>query len=755
MEIALCAIAKNENKYIKEWVEYYKNIGVDKIFLYDNNDIDGECFEDIIFDYINDGYVEVINVRGIEKHFRNSKVRLLQERCYEECYLKNKSTYDWFLFFDIDEFLFLKTEKNIKEFLLLDKFKGVSTILVNWLNYGDSDNVYYEDKPVLERFTKPCRNVNWIRGNKACKSITRGGKNSKIEQTHTHKFFITNGKISNADGKIISRGVIKSLGPKIDKVTYNSAYLKHFVTKTISEYIERYLNRGKVKPVSNQSKVLKYNLNEVINNFFMINKKTNEKIDVIKHYHEYINDMNTKKDIIVSFTTYKPRLPYVHIMIKTLLENTMKPYKIVMTLYNEDTKYITKELQKYIDDGIVELIVCDKDLRSHKKYFYAMQKYREYPIITVDDDVLYSKDLIKSLYESYLKEPNCIHGRRARKISYDKNGFCKKYNNWPLFKEHTNKTDDILFTGIGGILYPPNILNIKDSNIETIDKYISVDDIYLFYLARIKNIKNIWVKNDENTPKTISGTQNCSLYLTDNSEKNGINLNDVAIDELLNNIWINKKKSSIEQENNIQLLQEQNQIKNENPKIHSLKMDIIIKKLEDDIKNGILYNSYEEIKNDDTEIIKNFEENNTVILTQELNENNEIKIPKTTDGIEPLHKVEEKKDDKKIEITKQKPITSPKPNVNEIKSVELVKDNNKNDNKTKNVESKIVVTEQPIIVNNEEEKQINNKNNINKVKENLQRVRNLLDTTMFISQSTEKKINRPLKIGPTRTVKIK
>ena len=48
LNIALCAIAKNENLYIREWVEHYKNIGVSKIFLYDNNDIDGERFEEVI-----------------------------------------------------------------------------------------------------------------------------------------------------------------------------------------------------------------------------------------------------------------------------------------------------------------------------------------------------------------------------------------------------------------------------------------------------------------------------------------------------------------------------------------------------------------------------------------------------------------------------------------------------------------------------------------------------------------------------------
>ena len=46
--VCLCLIAKNENKYIIEFLDYYKNYGIDKIILYDNNDINGEKFEDII-----------------------------------------------------------------------------------------------------------------------------------------------------------------------------------------------------------------------------------------------------------------------------------------------------------------------------------------------------------------------------------------------------------------------------------------------------------------------------------------------------------------------------------------------------------------------------------------------------------------------------------------------------------------------------------------------------------------------------------
>ena len=47
LKVCLCTLGKNENRYIREFVEFYKNYNVDQIYLYDNNDIDGERFEDV------------------------------------------------------------------------------------------------------------------------------------------------------------------------------------------------------------------------------------------------------------------------------------------------------------------------------------------------------------------------------------------------------------------------------------------------------------------------------------------------------------------------------------------------------------------------------------------------------------------------------------------------------------------------------------------------------------------------------------
>jgi len=48
MKVCLCTSGKKENLYAKEFVEHYKKYGVDKIFIYDNNDLNSEYFEESI-----------------------------------------------------------------------------------------------------------------------------------------------------------------------------------------------------------------------------------------------------------------------------------------------------------------------------------------------------------------------------------------------------------------------------------------------------------------------------------------------------------------------------------------------------------------------------------------------------------------------------------------------------------------------------------------------------------------------------------
>ena len=174
----------------------------------------------------------------------------------------------------------------------------------------------------------------------------------------------------------------------------------------------------------------------------------------------------------------------------------MKPSKIVLTLYKKNEKFLTKYLADLVINKKLELIITDFDLKSHNKYFEVMKKYKDYAIITIDSDIIYPNDLIETLYNSYVKNPNCIHARFVHKIMTENNKVLP-YNQW--LKKYTFELNPSFFlfpiTG-GGALFPPNILNISDYNIDEIYKFIEVEDIYIKYLSRKRYIKIVWVPNN-------------------------------------------------------------------------------------------------------------------------------------------------------------------------------------------------------------------------------------------------------------------
>ena len=102
LKVCICLLCKEENQYIQYFLNIYKNLGFNHIFLYDNNDINGEHIEDVISKEIKQNFVTIINYRGFRGNFGGP-----QMPAYYDCFEKNHLFYDWVAFFDTDEYLTL------------------------------------------------------------------------------------------------------------------------------------------------------------------------------------------------------------------------------------------------------------------------------------------------------------------------------------------------------------------------------------------------------------------------------------------------------------------------------------------------------------------------------------------------------------------------------------------------------------------------------------------------------------------------
>ena len=229
-EVCICTLGKEENKYIKDFVEHYKGLGVDKIFIYDNNEKNGEKFDDVLSEYIKEGFIEIFNYRG--------KIAP-QLKVFEHCYNKYKKEYDWFIFFDIDEFIHLSNYTNIKMFLNEKKFDKCKLIYFNCVRHTDNDLLYYDNRTLEERFPI----INWNSSLYTLKSIIRGNNTNYIKFTTTHWLDRKLKKGCNVFGKYVHPTWKVQLGNSINHPKHKIYYIDHYCFKSTEEYINK-INKG-------------------------------------------------------------------------------------------------------------------------------------------------------------------------------------------------------------------------------------------------------------------------------------------------------------------------------------------------------------------------------------------------------------------------------------------------------------------------------------------------------------------------------
>lgn len=271
MSVFLCSIGRLENRYIREYVEHYKSLGFDKIVLYDNNYDGEEDFNDVIGDYIADGFV-------VLKDYRNKKY--CQYDAYNECYAEYGSQCDWIAFFDCDEYLELKKHTTIKEYLDWDFLKGYDMIHLNWMCYGDNGRVRKQNGSIFELFPNPIVPYDLKKRydfpeNNHIKSIVRTCL-SNVKFDISRRTDVGPHSMCGVKSCCNAKGVPCEPESFLSPYDLTVAYLRHYVTKSTEEYAEK-IKRGFADSgtVSDKGRELMTEM------YFKINEFTKEKADFL------------------------------------------------------------------------------------------------------------------------------------------------------------------------------------------------------------------------------------------------------------------------------------------------------------------------------------------------------------------------------------------------------------------------------------------------------------------------------------------
>jgi len=206
MKVALVCIARDEDNYIQEWIDYHLKLGFDDVYIYTNH-WDWGTSQSNVFVKPWDG------------------IRV-QDTAYQNFIDTLGSFYDYAAFFDVDEFLVLKQHSNVKDFIQ-NNIHSPGGIAINWVFFGDSNHQEKQPSKVngeyspLKRFTH--RSILWesIKTIYKLNSSPRAGIHSP-----------TNLPINDTNGNVFQ----SAIHPNPLSSSIEIAQINHYYTKSWEEW---------------------------------------------------------------------------------------------------------------------------------------------------------------------------------------------------------------------------------------------------------------------------------------------------------------------------------------------------------------------------------------------------------------------------------------------------------------------------------------------------------------------------------------
>lgn len=138
--LAACIIVKDENKWLREWCAFHKIVGIEKVYMFDNES--KEPVRKTLEKEIKSGFVEVINFPGKSK----------QMPAYDYALIHYRKDTLWMAFLDADEFLVPMQGNDLRP--VLEPYKAFGGLSVSWRLFGSGGHLTHpEEKLAIETYT--------------------------------------------------------------------------------------------------------------------------------------------------------------------------------------------------------------------------------------------------------------------------------------------------------------------------------------------------------------------------------------------------------------------------------------------------------------------------------------------------------------------------------------------------------------------------------------------------------------------------
>lgn len=212
------------------------------------------------------------------------------------------------------------------------------------------------------------------------------------------------------------------------------------------------------------------------------------KWDFLAKFNHSLFKVNSEAQFVVSIASYPKRAHLLPAVFEALNTQKVVPQKWILVLSEEEwpALILPSYLNKLVKRGI-EIVWVQQNTFAVKKLVPVIEKYPDLGIITLDDDIIYHKNLIQGILKQKSQNPKAIIGY-VGKVMVKKESQLHMYYREKNAANSKTPSNQVYLIGWGGIYYPPYSLHEKVLNMKEINRIVPGrgSDIW-FWAAAIAN----------------------------------------------------------------------------------------------------------------------------------------------------------------------------------------------------------------------------------------------------------------------------
>lgn len=243
MNTCILTVIKNEHLYLDYWLSYHLAQGIGHIYVIE--DIGSDSHKEISDRYPSTVTLwkaeDVLSQQAVERREKIiSAGYSLQNTIFIQALFKlqKETDYDWCFCLDSDEFITFQDGYDIS---VVEEFGGYDAFILQWQNFNANGHIYtpdYSITPITEVYTEKCDDlksdmVSIFHRCKSCRNL-RTWKKSLYRSVHMP---------DKENSKWCKTDFTQDENPCYDKV-----YIRHYITKSLEEYIYKLTKRGMFHP---------------------------------------------------------------------------------------------------------------------------------------------------------------------------------------------------------------------------------------------------------------------------------------------------------------------------------------------------------------------------------------------------------------------------------------------------------------------------------------------------------------------------